>query len=89
MHIDPLLPTLAAITMIALIMNVALKRLNQPYIIAYLLAGIVLGPFGLGVVQNDDAIVKLGAIGVVILMFFIGIWRFHPHAWSNIGRLPF
>ncbi|MFT7433670.1 MAG: CPA2 family monovalent cation:H+ antiporter-2 [Alphaproteobacteria bacterium] len=73
MHIDPLLPALAAIAFVAFIVSFILKRFNQPYVIAYILAGMVLGPYGLSIINNDDAITKLGAIGVVILMFFIGM----------------
>lgn len=73
MHLDPLLPALSAIALITLIISIILKRFSQPYIIAYLLAGVVLGPFGLAIISSDDAITKLGSVGVVILMFFIGM----------------
>lgn len=73
MHIDPILPALSAIVLITLIISIILKRFNQPYIIAYLLAGVVLGPYGFALISNDEAITKLGAVGVVILMFFIGM----------------
>lgn len=39
----------------------------------FLVAGIVVGPAGLGLITNVDQIVKLAEIGVVLLLFVIGI----------------
>ncbi len=48
-------------------------RLRVPPILAYLFAGLALGPGGLGLVQDDEALRKLAEIGVVLLMFMIGL----------------
>lgn len=73
MHLDPILPIFVAITLMTLVLSIILKRFNQPYVIAYLLAGGVLGPYGLEIISNDNTIIQLGSMGVVILMFFIGM----------------
>lgn len=39
----------------------------------FLVAGVVVGPFGLGLIDNVEQIVKLAEIGVVLLLFVIGI----------------
>lgn len=39
----------------------------------FLVAGVVVGPFGLGLIENVEQIVKLAEIGVVLLLFVIGI----------------
>ncbi|MCA9403595.1 MAG: cation:proton antiporter [Candidatus Omnitrophica bacterium] len=48
-------------------------RLKQPVLIAYLLTGVVLGPHGLGIITNAETVTWLGNIGVVMLMFFLGM----------------
>lgn len=48
-------------------------RLRVPPILAYLFAGLALGPGGLGLVHDDEALRKLAEIGVVLLMFMIGL----------------
>ena len=50
-----------------------LKKLDQPYLIAYIIAGIVLGPYGSGVFTQPDEIEVIGEIGILILMFFLGM----------------
>lgn len=50
-----------------------LKRIKQPVIVAYIIAGIIIGPKGLGVIQNIDMIEILGELGLILLLFFIGM----------------
>ena len=73
MHMDPIMPvivgSITAILLIALIMH----TLRQPHVIAYLLAGILLGPSVLGLVTDQHTLDRLGDFGVIILMFFIGM----------------
>lgn len=51
----------------------ALSRLKIPTIIGFLIAGLTLGPYGLGLIGNMQQIESLAAIGVVLLMFAIGL----------------
>jgi len=55
-----------------LIDRVILKRLNQPYFVAYVMAGILLGPYCIKVFSNADTIAIIGALGLLMQMFFIG-----------------
>ncbi|UEQ78424.1 cation:proton antiporter [Chryseobacterium arthrosphaerae] len=50
-----------------------LKRLNQPYMIAYIIAGVVLGPHVSGVFTNPEEIETIGEVGILLLMFFLGM----------------
>jgi len=68
-QLNILLAVCAAILLIGLV----LKKLNQPYIIAYILTGIILGPSGFKMVTNYESAEILGEFGIVILMFFIGM----------------
>ena len=61
------------ISLVILILSFILKRIHQPYIIAYLLAGIVLGPYGTKMVTNIEQVQSVGEIGLIILMFFVGM----------------
>jgi len=44
-----------------------------PVILGYLVAGIVIGPYALGLVEDVDEVETLAAIGVVLLMFTLGV----------------
>lgn len=46
---------------------------RQPVIIAYVLIGMALGPSGFGVIPQVDQIEKIAHIGVILLLFLIGL----------------
>jgi CPA2 family monovalent cation:H+ antiporter-2 len=48
-------------------------RLRQPIAVAYILTGIVLGPSGLAVIEDHELVTRIGEIGVVMLLFFVGM----------------
>ncbi len=49
------------------------KRLHLPYVVALIVAGIVIGPLGLNLIQLTPPILFLGSIGAVFLMFMAGM----------------
>jgi monovalent cation:H+ antiporter-2, CPA2 family len=49
------------------------RWLRLPVILGYLAGGIVVGPFGLGLVHDSDTINSLANVGVVLLLFAIGL----------------
>ena len=57
----------------ALIFGVIAVRLGQPAILGYLIAGIVIGPFTPGFVGDATAITELADLGVILLLFALGI----------------
>lgn len=73
MHLDPILPTLVGIALVMISLGLVSHVLKQPSIIGYLLAGIIVGPYVLGWVTDLDYVTRLGAFGVVLLLFFVGM----------------
>lgn len=49
------------------------ERVHMPQVVGALLAGIVLGPSVLGLVQETDFLLNTSEIGVIILMFMAGL----------------
>ncbi|CAD0356746.1 monovalent cation:proton antiporter-2 (CPA2) family protein [Xanthomonas hortorum] len=65
---------LALVLMLAAIVAVPVfKRFGLGAVLAYLVAGVVLGPDGVGVVQDAERISGAAEIGVVMLLFVIGL----------------
>lgn len=73
MHLDPVMPYLVGAILAVLTLGIFLRFIHQPYVIGYLIAGIALGPHGLALVEDEALLSRLGAIGVVLLLFFIGM----------------
>ena len=73
MHLDPLMPTVVAALLGVLLIAVLLRLVKQPHVVAYLLAGVLMGPHGIGLIGDAATIERLGALGVVLLLFFIGM----------------
>ncbi len=62
------------------------NRLRVPAIVGFLLSGTLAGPHGLGLVSSVEEVEDLAEIGVVLLLFTIGL-EFSLRRMVQIGRL--
>jgi Kef-type K+ transport system membrane component KefB len=59
---------------VAALLAFGARRLNQPLILGYILAGAVLGPhLGLHIVTDEASIELIAEIGLILLLFLIGL----------------
>lgn len=49
------------------------KRLGLGAVLGYLVAGVVIGPWGFGLIRDVDLILRVSELGVVLLLFLIGL----------------
>jgi monovalent cation:H+ antiporter-2, CPA2 family len=68
-----LLPRIVLLLGAAALLGLLLRRLRQSVIVGYLLAGILLGPTGLGVLRTGEDVQLLSELGVALLLFSIGL----------------
>lgn len=61
------------ILMIILLAPLILKRMSIPGIIGLIISGVVIGPHGFGVLENDSAIKLFSTIGLLYIMFIAGL----------------
>jgi CPA2 family monovalent cation:H+ antiporter-2 len=73
MHLDPAMGAIVGALFLILAVGLALRFLRQPHVVAYLIAGVLIGPGVTGLFMDADALSRLGAVGVVLLLFFIGM----------------
>ncbi len=71
--LDPIVGFASLLAILAILIGLLLKKMKQPYIIGYILIGVVLGEQGLGMIEDKESIHHLGEIGIILLMFFIGM----------------
>ncbi|MCX6700610.1 MAG: cation:proton antiporter [Methanomicrobiales archaeon] len=65
------------------------NRFKIPSIVSFLLIGILLGPFGFAVIQDEANIEMFGQLGIIPLLFTIGLefsFRKLPGAWKTINH---
>ena len=66
--------TFGVVLLAAAVLSVPIaRRLGLSAIIAYLVAGIIIGPFGLAVFGTPESIRPVSELGVVMLLFLIGL----------------
>jgi monovalent cation:proton antiporter-2 (CPA2) family protein len=68
-----MLPTLVALLGAATIAVPLTRRFGLGSVLGYLLAGVAIGPSGLGLVSDVDQITDIASFGVVMLLFLIGL----------------
>ena len=81
-----LLADMAIVLAAALIGGLIVRRLRLPIIVGYLLVGVAIGPYGLHLVHNVGDVKTLATIGVVLLMFTLGI-EFSLNTVRQIGKV--
>ncbi|MES1998814.1 MAG: cation:proton antiporter [Pseudomonadota bacterium] len=67
-----LLPTLALLTAAVLLVPL-FRRAGLGSVLGYLVAGVAIGPFGLGLIGDTQVVLHVAELGVTLLMFLIGL----------------
>lgn len=77
---------IALIAVAATLCGMVMVRFRQPSAVGYILTGVLLGPAGLGLVTERAAIATLAEMGVILLLFFLGM-ELSLRAFKSIWRL--
>ena len=72
-HDTPLIATIVGGLTLAFVFGALAHRLKAPPLIGYLLAGVAIGPFTPGYVADQALASELAEIGVILLMFGVGL----------------
>lgn len=62
------------------------QRLNVPAVVGFLIAGIVIGPHGVGLIAQSTEVDNLAEIGLVLLLFVVGLELSFAQL-ARIGRM--
>jgi CPA2 family monovalent cation:H+ antiporter-2 len=72
-HDTPLITTIVAALVLAYVFGAIANRLKMPPIVGYLIAGVLVGPHSPGFVADQTLASQLAEIGVILLMFGVGL----------------
>jgi K+:H+ antiporter len=72
-HSPPLLQDLLVLLLASVPIAFIFHRLRLPTIVGFMITGVLIGPHGLGLIKDVQAIEVLAEIGVALLLFTIGL----------------
>jgi CPA2 family monovalent cation:H+ antiporter-2 len=81
-HDLPLLINIAAALVAAFVGGLLARRIGLPTIVGYLVAGVAIGPFTPGFVGDIETISQLAELGVIFLMFGVGLHFSFRDLWT-------
>jgi CPA2 family monovalent cation:H+ antiporter-2 len=67
------LKTFAIILGTSTVIVYVLHKMKMPSVIGFLISGLVIGPFGIGLVRNIELVELFAQIGIILLLFVLGI----------------
>lgn len=73
MHTFDFLDEIVILCLAAVVVIIAFNRFKLPPIIGLLSAGLFVGPSGLGLVAQDEIITAISELGIILLLFTIGL----------------
>src|SRR5512133_467588 len=56
---------------VALMVGMVFNRIRVPPLVAFILTGAIVGPYGFSIIQDQDA--SLAELGIILLLFTIGL----------------
>jgi len=77
---------LSTIIFFAMLVSILMKILKQPLIIGYIFTGVLVGPYGLNLIQSGEIIELFSKIGITILLFIVGL-NLSPKVIKEVGRV--
>ncbi|MEE9614982.1 MAG: cation:proton antiporter [Thermodesulfobacteriota bacterium] len=81
----PLLKDIVILIAVSVPISIVLVRLGLPTIVGFLLTGVIIGPYGFGLVTDPAEVETLAQMGIVLLLFTIGL-EFSVTRMLNIKR---
>ncbi len=73
MSTDTLLPVYSIIILSILFIGLIFKTVRIPYVVSYLIVGILLGPYAIGFVTDTVMVEQFETVGLIFLLFFVGM----------------
>ena len=90
MHAISFIQDLAVIMLVAGVVTILFHRLKQPVVLGYIVAGFIIGPHTppFGLIHDEDTIKILAELGVIFLMFCLGL-EFSLRKLFKVGATAF
>lgn len=84
---EDLIQDLVLLLLVSLPINILFHRFRLPSVMGFIAAGLVIGPYGLKLVADLESVDKLAEIGVVLLLFVVGLEFSLGRLLKNLTRI--
>lgn len=84
---DTLIPIYTLIIFSILFIGLIFRSVRIPYVVSYLIVGILLGPHAIGFISDPVAVGQFETVGLIFLLFFVGMEISLPELLKN-WRIP-
>ena len=88
MHV-PILQDILILLGFSVVVVFVLQRIKLPSILGFLLTGILIGPHAMGLINESEQIEYISEIGVILLLFVIGMELSLKQLTSSQKTVPF
>ena len=85
---DTLFFELGLVIISAALVGVVSYYLKQPLILAYIAAGVLIGPTGFGLVHDIETIHVIADVGILLMLFLVGL-EMNPSRLKDLGKVSF
>lgn len=58
---------------VALFVGMIFNRIRVPPLVAFILTGVIVGPYGFSIIKGQDQVANLAELGIILLLFTIGL----------------
>jgi CPA2 family monovalent cation:H+ antiporter-2 len=82
------LESAALLVGVAFVFVTTCSRIGVPSIVGYILTGLLIGPAGFGLLAQSTAPTNIGEIGVILLLFALGLALLHKSAERRGSPFP-
>jgi CPA2 family monovalent cation:H+ antiporter-2 len=73
MHEFSIIKDIVLILLVSIPVIIIFNRIQLPSIVGFLIAGMILGPYGFQIITSLDEIEIMAEIGIILLLFSIGL----------------
>jgi len=67
------IPAVSVLILISIVFIFIAQKFRLPSVVSFLVIGMLVGPFGLAIIRDQEVISSFGEIGIILLLFTIGL----------------
>ncbi|MCK9632505.1 MAG: cation:proton antiporter [Methanoregula sp.] len=80
-----LIANILVVFAVALVVGMIFNKIKVPPLVAFILTGAIVGPYGFSIIQGQEQVANLAELGIILLLFTIGL----EFSFKDLWRIRF